>query len=84
MHSLLTTTNKTDCQVNKDSVTADAVEIHFKDQYLGRCDMWRLEEGLEEQCIHHEEKITFAGCIAASIKAIYVRGKKVRGDSEVD
>lgn len=40
--------------------------------------MWRLEESLEEQCIHVEEKVTFAGCVSATVKALYVKNKKVR------
>ncbi|KIO23515.1 hypothetical protein M407DRAFT_27041 [Tulasnella calospora MUT 4182] len=64
-------------KISKESVTADAVEVYFRDQYLGRCDMWRLEESLEEQCIHVEEKITFAGCVSATVKALYVKNKKV-------
>ncbi|KAG8906511.1 vacuolar membrane-associated protein iml1 [Tulasnella sp. 403] len=64
-------------KVNKESVTADSVEIYFRDQYLGRCDMWRLGESLEEQCIHVEERVTFAGCIHATIKALYVKNRRV-------
>lgn len=64
-------------KISKESVTADAVEVYFRDQYLGRCDMWRLEESLEEQCIHVEEKVTFAGCVSATVKALYVKNKKV-------
>lgn len=59
-------------------MTADAIEVFFRDQYLGRCDMWRLEESLEEQCLHVDEKVTFAGCISATIKALWVKGRKVR------
>lgn len=32
--------------VNPDEVALDSVELTFKDQYLGRSDMWRLKNSL--------------------------------------
>lgn len=32
--------------VNPDSVALDSVELTFKDQYLGRSEMWRLKNSL--------------------------------------
>ncbi len=58
-------------------MAADSVEVFFRDQYLGRSDMWRLGESLGEQCIHVEEKVTFAGCISATVKSLYVKDKRV-------
>jgi hypothetical protein len=66
-------------QIPRESITADFVEIYFRDQYLGRCDMWRLGISLETRCIYVDQKITFVGCIGATIKTIYIKGRRVSG-----
>ncbi|CDZ97520.1 Uncharacterized conserved protein, contains DEP domain [Phaffia rhodozyma] len=57
--------------------TADYVEILFKDQYIGRSDMWRVGVSLEDSCIHVGQKISFMGCIKAEIKNIYINQRKI-------
>ncbi|KAG9009263.1 vacuolar membrane-associated protein iml1 [Tulasnella sp. JGI-2019a] len=64
-------------KISKESVSADYVEIFFRDQYMGRSDMWKLGISLEEQCIHVEEKINFVGCVSGQVKALYVKGNRV-------
>jgi hypothetical protein len=58
-------------------VSADYIEILFRDQYLGRPDMWRLSSSLAGQCLHLEQRVRFVGAIEAVIKTIYRRGKPV-------
>lgn len=57
---------------------ASHVEIVFRDQYLARADMWRLVSAeLANRCIFRGQKIIFIESIKASIKSIYVKGRKV-------
>jgi DEP domain-containing protein 5 len=64
-------------QVDKEKCRADYVELAFQDQYLGRNDMWRLGEQLQDQCVHIDQEIPFIGSIAARVSAVYVSGQKV-------
>ncbi|KAL2049849.1 hypothetical protein ABVK25_009944 [Lepraria finkii] len=57
---------------------ASHVEIIFRDQYLARADMWRLISAeLANTCIFRAQRILFMGSIRATIKTIFVNGKKV-------
>ncbi|XP_021953845.1 GATOR complex protein Iml1 isoform X3 [Folsomia candida] len=40
-------------------VELDSVELTFKDQYLGRSEMWRLKNSLTNSCVYHKKKIEF-------------------------
>ena len=35
-------------QIDKKSVTLDSIELTFKEQYMGRSDMWRLAKSLKD------------------------------------
>ena len=60
------------------SCYASHVEIIFRDQYLARADMWRLVSAeLANRCIFRGQRIVFMESIKASIKTIFVRGRKV-------
>ena len=60
------------------SCYASHVEIVFRDQYLARADMWRLVSvKLANQCIFRGQRIIFMESLKASIKTIYVKGRKV-------
>ena len=62
----------------KTSCYASHVEIVFRDQYLARADMWRLvSTELANRCIFRGQKIVFMESIKASIKAIFIKGRKV-------
>ncbi|CAG7852569.1 Vacuolar membrane-associated protein IML1 [Serendipita indica DSM 11827] len=61
-----------------DKYTAEAVEVFFSDQYLGRGDMWRLSSSLAGKCWHKEQKINFVGCISATIKTIFLHKKEAK------
>ena len=57
---------------------ASHVEIIFRDQYLARADMWRLISAeLANTCIFRAQRILFMGSIRATIKTVFVNGKKV-------
>lgn len=60
------------------SCYASHVEIVFRDQYLARADMWRLVSAeLANRCIFRGQRIVFMESIKASIKTIFVKGRKV-------
>lgn len=60
------------------SCSASHVEVVFRDQYLARADMWRLISAeLANTCIFRGQTIVFMGTIKATIKTIYVEGKKL-------
>jgi hypothetical protein len=41
--------------VNPEDVALDSVELTFKDQYMGRSEMWRLKNSLVSIMIHLKE-----------------------------
>ncbi|KAF9198182.1 vacuolar membrane-associated protein iml1 [Haplosporangium sp. Z 27] len=51
---------------------AKYVELTFRDQYIGRSDMWRLRTSLVGSCVYETKKILYLGCIRAQVKEIYV------------
>lgn len=55
----------------------DHVELAFKEQYLGRSDMWRLQQYLERTCVYSEKKILFAGTIKVTVKRLFVNNEQV-------
>lgn len=68
---LVSTADETSCY-------ASHVEIVFRDQYLARADMWRLVSAeLANRCIFRNQRIVFMENIKASIKTIFVKGRKV-------
>ncbi|KAF9918615.1 vacuolar membrane-associated protein iml1 [Lobosporangium transversale] len=56
---------------------AKYVELTFRDQYVGRSDMWRLRTSLVGSCVYETKKILFLGCIRAQVKEIYVGNQSV-------
>ncbi|ORY00219.1 hypothetical protein K493DRAFT_392196 [Basidiobolus meristosporus CBS 931.73] len=64
-------------KVDANSIATEYVEFTFKDQYIGRSDMWRLKMSLNGTCVHVGKKISFAGCVRVQVKEIYVAGKTV-------
>ncbi|ERE87879.1 DEP domain-containing protein 5-like isoform 1 [Cricetulus griseus] len=57
-------------------VTLDLVELTFKDQYIGRGDMWRLKKSLVSTCAYITQKVEFAG-IRAQAGELWVKNEKV-------
>ncbi|CAL8347051.1 unnamed protein product [Merluccius merluccius] len=62
--------------VDPKEATLDLVELTFKDQYIGRGDMWRLKKSLVSTCAYVTQKVEFAG-IRAQASELWVRGEKV-------
>jgi hypothetical protein len=58
-------------------VSLDHVELAFKEQYLGRSDMWRLQQSLKGTCVYLEKKILYAGSIKATVKRLFTDEKEV-------
>ncbi|KAI9090277.1 hypothetical protein DFS34DRAFT_585200 [Phlyctochytrium arcticum] len=63
-------------RVEKESIAAHFIELNFRDQYVGRSDMWRLKTLLTGTCVYQGKKITSLG-IRAQIKDVVVGGRKV-------
>lgn len=64
-------------KVSRDLHTISHVELYFRDQYVGRADMWRLGALLDDRCVHVGQKVTLAGCVRATIGRIFINEKKV-------
>ncbi|XP_077776171.1 GATOR1 complex protein DEPDC5 isoform X4 [Podarcis muralis] len=62
--------------VDPKEVTLDLVELTFKDQYIGRGDMWRLKKSLVGTCAYVTQKVEFAG-IRAQAGELWVKSEKV-------
>ncbi|XP_062870049.1 GATOR1 complex protein DEPDC5 isoform X5 [Trichomycterus rosablanca] len=62
--------------VDPKDVTLDLVDLTFKDQYIGRGDMWRLKKSLVSTCAYVTQKVEFAG-IRAQVSELWVKGEKV-------
>ncbi|XP_067406142.1 GATOR1 complex protein DEPDC5 isoform X9 [Emydura macquarii macquarii] len=62
--------------VDPKDVTLDLVELTFKDQYIGRGDMWRLKKSLVSTCAYVTQKVEFAG-IRAQAGELWVKSEKV-------
>lgn len=43
--------------VNPELVALDSLELTFKDQYLGRSDMWRMKNSLIGSCVYMGKKL---------------------------
>ncbi|KAI8051520.1 hypothetical protein BDF22DRAFT_777116 [Syncephalis plumigaleata] len=61
--------------VETDAATADFILLTFRDQYLGRNDMWRLRLSLLGKTVYISQRVLFAGCIRAQISDIYINGR---------
>ena len=44
-------------KVDKKDVTLDSVELTFKEQYVGRSEMWRLAKSIRETCVYLNKKV---------------------------
>ncbi|KAI8321917.1 hypothetical protein GQ54DRAFT_260959, partial [Martensiomyces pterosporus] len=60
-----------------ESIRADFVEIAFRDQYVGRSDMWRLWRHLSQKVVHNNKPTNMDGLIRASVRRIYKNGVQI-------
>ncbi|CDS82039.1 related to IML1-subunit of the Seh1-associated complex [Sporisorium scitamineum] len=64
-------------RVPKDDFVIDHVELYFRDQYVGRAEMWRVFQNLEDTCVYCGQKVTLAGSVRVTIGRIFIKEKKV-------
>ncbi|KAH6582421.1 hypothetical protein BASA50_004252 [Batrachochytrium salamandrivorans] len=64
-------------KVDKESVTASFVEIAFRDQYIGRSDMWRLKMSLTGTALHCGKQVLTLG-IRGQVKDIIINGTSAK------
>lgn len=64
--------------VSPAAVALDSVEITFKDQYMGRSEMWRLKSYLTDTCVYVNKKIEYCGgVIRCQIYEMWSQGDRV-------
>ncbi|KAJ9573995.1 hypothetical protein L9F63_008625, partial [Diploptera punctata] len=64
--------------VNPEDVALDSVELTFKDQYMGRSEMWRLKKSLVNSCVYLNKKIEFCGgSIRCQVYEMWSQGDRV-------
>ncbi|KAF9099494.1 vacuolar membrane-associated protein iml1 [Mortierella sp. GBA35] len=59
-------------RVDPSQYAAKYVELTFRDQYVGRSDMWRLRTSLVGSCVYEGKKILYLGCIRAQVPSGYI------------
>lgn len=65
-------------QLDRSQCSASHVDITLRDQFLLRADMWRLVTSeLVHKTIYKGQKILFMGSIKATVKNIFIGGRKV-------
>ncbi|WFD21319.1 vacuolar membrane-associated protein iml1 [Malassezia caprae] len=57
--------------------TLTHVELYFKDQYIGRADMWRLCESMVDACVYVGQTVTLAVGIRAKIGRLFIHEHSV-------
>jgi len=59
-------------------VSLDSVELTFKDQYLGRSEMWRLKKSMVNSVVYLNKKVCFCkGSIRCTINEMWGQGDRV-------
>ncbi|XP_037295548.1 GATOR complex protein Iml1 isoform X9 [Manduca sexta] len=59
-------------------VALDSVELTFKDQYMGRSEMWRLKNHLVDTCVYINKKIEYCGgAIRCQVYEMWSQGDRV-------
>ncbi|WFD45059.1 vacuolar membrane-associated protein iml1 [Malassezia psittaci] len=59
------------CRTSRAAHTIEHVELYFKDQYIGRSDMWRLSTSLIDQCVYVGQKIQIPAGMRATVGRLY-------------
>ncbi|XP_053623506.1 GATOR complex protein Iml1 isoform X2 [Plodia interpunctella] len=64
--------------VNVPDVALDSLELTFKDQYMGRSEMWRLKNHLVNTCVYLNKKIEYCGgAIRCQVYEMWSQGDRV-------
>ncbi|KAI8912550.1 hypothetical protein EDD86DRAFT_201680 [Gorgonomyces haynaldii] len=61
-------------KMDPEMIVASHIEISFREQYIGRSDMWILKKSLMGNTVYNGQKISSLG-VRGSVKDIYVNGK---------
>ena len=65
-------------KVDKEKVALDIVELLFKEQYLGRSEMWRLKRHLVDSVVFLNKKINFCkDTIRCTVNEMWGQGDRV-------
>ena len=65
-------------KVDKERVALDIVELLFKEQYLGRSEMWRLKRHLVDSVVFLNKKINFCkDTISCTVNEMWGQGGRV-------
>jgi len=65
-------------KVVKEDVALDSVELLFKEQYLGRSEMWRLKKSLIDSVVFLKKKIGFSkDSVRCDVSEMWGRGDRV-------
>ena len=65
-------------KVIKEDVALDSVELLFKEQYLGRSEMWRLKKTLIDSVVFLKKKIGFSkDSVRCDVSEMWGRGDRV-------
>lgn len=65
-------------KVDKRSVTLDSVELTFKEQYVGRSEMWRLSKSLRDSCVYVNKKVDLCqGQVRCTVNELWSQGDRV-------
>lgn len=57
--------------------TISHVELYFRDQFIGRADMWRLSLQLEDTCVYVGQKIALSNLVRATVGRIFTKERTV-------
>lgn len=64
--------------ISPESVILDSVELVFRDQYLGRSEMWRLKNSMVDSCVYNNKKMEFCGGYTrVLVHEMWTKGKMV-------
>ncbi|CAH1099750.1 unnamed protein product [Psylliodes chrysocephalus] len=64
--------------LNPADVALDSIELTFKDQYMGRSEMWRLKNSLVSACVYMNKKLEFCGgTVRCQVYEMWAQGDRV-------
>jgi hypothetical protein len=65
-------------KVDKKDITLDSVELTFKEQYIGRSEMWRLKKSLADTCVYLNKKVDLCqGQVRCQVNEMWGQGYRV-------
>ncbi|KAK2714585.1 GATOR complex protein Iml1-like isoform X3 [Artemia franciscana] len=65
--------------INPSDISLDLVELTFKDQYVGRSEMWRLNQNLIGSAVYINKKIEFCQLVRCQVNEMWSKGERVAG-----